>query len=123
MPDGTIYISLRPDAKWLDSAIYPVVLDPTVEVTIGPTSGVSDKYFSHPVTQPCVSATGSWFDGYTFLSFGKPQYSSQCHHACIRFDTSGIPGTAGVVSAGIELYSPSSTTGHHAQMREITEQA
>lgn len=118
--DGTIAITLSPDQEWLATAAYPVTIDPTT-VTIDQYTRdgddnlrITDAYVNHVEGQ--TSAT--WNYTATVLPMGYGGGYSQ--HACIKFDTTGIPSTAIVSAARIELKPYSVAGGHYVEMRRIT---
>ena len=80
----SLYVSVRFPKSWIDTAVFPIVIDPAVDYQVG-ASG-DDGY-----------ATGSGFEGsYSKLSFG--QLYGTYIHAFVRFDVT-IPVGATITNA------------------------
>lgn len=97
-------LAITPDFKWLQGAVYPVVIDPTTTFVVG--AGANDGY----------RGAGIYFIAYS--PFGRIGYANGgTNHIYCRFPTVGIPKGYTITSAVLQekaLSSLSETDCHTA---------
>ena len=116
--NGTLRLTLVPDLAWLldPSRVYPVVIDPTLQVVEFEPLGASGQ--NATISQPNPNTN---YNGNPLLYAGKDG-SGLRQDALIKFpDFSQLPAESSIVSATLEVYAASGTAGmpitlhHNAQ--------
>lgn len=93
---ANLYVEVRTPYSWLQSAAYPVEIDPTLALQGGADEG-DDSYIN------ANEATTNYGTNAT-LYVGDAVYSPNLTRSLIRFDVSGISSTATISSAVMSLW-------------------
>ena len=123
LPGGNWALAVKADREWLDSSarVWPVTIDPSIEAK-APAS-LDCQYF---VREPSGETNSTSTCGSTGASSLKAEYATSGgttsrYRSALTFNTSGIPSTAWVSSASVNLYDPQVATGVGAvQLRRAT---
>jgi hypothetical protein len=93
---NSLYVSVRFPKAWIDSAVFPIIIDPTVEYQVSAQAGDGIWYWTGSAWSYANNGTGLYFgcnsSGYQLYAFA-------------RWPTVIIPDGATIDSAAISMYS------------------
>jgi len=123
LPNGNWALTVETDREWIDSParVWPVTIDPSIEAH-APASLDCQYFLREPSGETNATATC----GSSGASSLKAEYSTSGgvtsrYRSALKFDTSGIPSSAWIASASVNLYDPQVATGVGAvQLRRTT---
>lgn len=108
-------ITYTPDAEWLESAVYPVIIDPTTIIQPANDTIGKDTYISQlNSTTNYGTAVG--------LDIGGFASDNDIYRSLLQFDLSSIPANVYITDAYISLYfyARSNTDSHTYGIHKVT---
>lgn len=102
--DDRYHFTLIPSDEWLKSAVYPIIIDPTVVINQTTTNGIRDKYVD----------SKSNYSTSNFLKVGKN--GTELYRSYIEISTATIPSDAVVTYAHLQLKTYYSSAYNYCDM-------